>query len=89
MFNFSHHCFLIILWCAQEQHVSEVQEMPGTVNGVLIKIYRDHCSCAECRHPETKQRLLDTFMVKIILFQTRPEKLLAVLMNMPRCPPPA
>ncbi len=22
---------------------------------------RDHCGCAACRHPETKQRLLDTF----------------------------
>lgn len=24
---------------------------------------RDHCSCPDCRHPETKQRLLDTFMI--------------------------
>lgn len=22
---------------------------------------RDHCACAQCRHPETQQRLLDTF----------------------------
>lgn len=24
---------------------------------------RDHCQCAECLHPETKQRLLDTFSI--------------------------
>ncbi|KAI4111576.1 MAG: hypothetical protein LQ339_000447 [Xanthoria mediterranea] len=24
---------------------------------------RDHCPCGECRHPETKQRLLDTFSI--------------------------
>lgn len=24
---------------------------------------RDHCQCSECRHPETKQRLVDTFTI--------------------------
>ncbi|KAI5788463.1 hypothetical protein EDC01DRAFT_749446 [Geopyxis carbonaria] len=24
---------------------------------------RDHCQCSECRHPETKQRLLNTFSI--------------------------
>ena len=25
---------------------------------------RDHCACPECRHPDTKQRLVDTFSVR-------------------------
>ncbi|KAF2084952.1 Trimethyllysine dioxygenase [Saccharata proteae CBS 121410] len=28
-----------------------------------LKIRRDHCQCNECVHPDTKQRLLDTFSI--------------------------
>ena len=26
-------------------------------------VSRDHCGCSDCRHPETKQRILDSFSV--------------------------
>ena len=33
----------------------------GTTHTFTFAWLRDHCACAECRHPDTQQRLLDTF----------------------------
>ncbi|WP_374653314.1 trimethyllysine dioxygenase [Dongia sp.] len=33
----------------------------GSTHLFTLAWLRDHCSCAACRHPETQQRLLDTF----------------------------
>jgi len=35
----------------------------ATGNSVILPFYwwRDHCQCSECHHPETHQRLFDTF----------------------------
>lgn len=33
----------------------------GAAHVFTLSWLRDHCACAACRHPETQQRLLDTF----------------------------
>ena len=33
----------------------------GSTHVFTLAWLRDHCACAACRHPETQQRLLDTF----------------------------
>lgn len=39
-------------------------ERDGWGSFSLDSLYlRDHCPCSECRHPETQQRLVDTFSI--------------------------
>lgn len=39
----------------------EIAFASGMIHVFTQTWLRDHCSCTQCRHPETQQRLLDTF----------------------------
>ncbi|WP_374377997.1 trimethyllysine dioxygenase [Dongia sp.] len=39
----------------------------GRQHHFSLRWLRDHCACAACRHPETQQRLLDTFALPQVL----------------------
>lgn len=56
---------------ADESHVCPGRELPSPVPSAPSFIsshhiwLRDHCRCAECYHPKTKQRLVNTFSVSV------------------------
>ncbi|MDY0872470.1 trimethyllysine dioxygenase [Dongia rigui] len=46
---------------AIQRDAVEIAFADGSTHLFGLTWLRDHCTCASCRHPETQQRLLDTF----------------------------
>ena len=52
--------FSSLVQATKEQNYVHLKYSNGNTSRIHLKYLRDHCPCPKCRHPTTKQRLIDT-----------------------------